>query len=223
MNPKGLTGQSLKVFEAIKKSDLLQEYMLIGGTTLSIQINNRLSEDLDFCKWQDNPETLNKEVNWPELEKFLKTIGNVRTDIIDLYQVNFFLDDIKITFYSNAITTFSEIQTGCTFDYINLASVNSIGAMKLEVMSRRNLFRDYYDIYSILKEGISLKEIVSKSTRYSHYRMKTKNILGIISNGSLFRKEEKFSLLEPRYNVSSQDIQSFIRGEINKEYGPGES
>jgi hypothetical protein len=41
-------------------------------------------------------------------------------------------------FYSNAITTFSEIQTGCKFDYITLASVNSIEVMKLEVMSRRN-------------------------------------------------------------------------------------
>jgi predicted nucleotidyltransferase component of viral defense system len=219
MNPNGLTTKGLKVFEAIKKSDLLQEYILIGGTALSIQINNRLSEDLDFCKWQDKPEILNKEVNWPELEKFMKTIGNVRTDIIDLYQVNFFLDDVKITFYSNAITTFSEIEIASQFENITLASVASIGAMKLEVLSRRNLFRDYYDIYSILKEGISLKELVSKSGRYSLYRMKTKSILGLISNGSLFRKEENFALLEPKYNLNSQDIQSYIRGVIKKEYG----
>ena len=218
MNRKGLTPPGLKVFEAIKKSDLLQEYILIGGTALSLQINNRLSEDLDFCKWQDNPEIHNKEVNWPELEKFLRTIGNVRTDIIDLYQVNFFLDQVKITFYSNAITTFREIETGYKIDNITLAAVHSIGVMKLEVMSRRNLFRDYYDIYSILKEGISLKKIVSKGSRFSLHRMKTKNILGIISNGSLFRKEEKFSLLRPRYDVTSSDIQIFIRDIINKEY-----
>jgi predicted nucleotidyltransferase component of viral defense system len=73
MNPKGLTTKSLKVFEAIQKSDLLQEYILIGGTALSMQINNRQSEDLDFCKWQDNPEIQNKEVNWPELEKFFSS------------------------------------------------------------------------------------------------------------------------------------------------------
>jgi hypothetical protein len=91
--------------------------------------------------------------------------------------------------------------------------------MKLEVMSRRNLFRDYYDIYSILKEGISLKELVSKSSRFSQHRMKTKGVLGIISDGSLFRKEEKFSLLEPRYNVNSTDIQEFIREIIKLEYG----
>jgi hypothetical protein len=57
-NPKGLTPQSLKVFEAIKKSDLLHEYILIGGIAPSLQIYNRLSEDLDFCKWQDNQKIL---------------------------------------------------------------------------------------------------------------------------------------------------------------------
>ena len=155
MNLKGLTSQSLKVFEAIKKSDLLQEYILIGGGALSLQINNRISEDLDFCKCQNNPGIHNKEVNWPELEKFLKTIGNVRTDIIDLFQVNFFLDEVKITFYSNALTTFSEIENGDKFDNITLASVISIGAMKLEVMARRNLFRDYYDLYSIRSSYVS--------------------------------------------------------------------
>jgi hypothetical protein len=36
MNHKGLTSESLEVFEAIKKSDLFQEYILIGGTALSI-------------------------------------------------------------------------------------------------------------------------------------------------------------------------------------------
>jgi hypothetical protein len=76
------------------------------------------------------------------------------------------------------------------------------------------------NIYSILKEGISLKELVSKSGRYSFYRMKTKSILGLISNGSLFRKEENFAFLEPKYNLSLQDIQFFIRGIINKEFGP---
>jgi hypothetical protein len=49
--------------------------------------------------------------------------------------------------------------------------------------------------------------------------MKTKGVLGIISDGSLFRKEEKFSLLEPRYNVNSTDIQEFIREIIKLEYG----
>ncbi len=116
MNIQGLTPMSLKVFEDIKKSDLFQEYILIGGTALSLQINARLSEDLDFCKWQDDPR-------------------------------------------------------------------------------------------------------INKSGRFSLHRMKTKGILSTISNGSLFKKEENFSLLNPKYNSSSIDIETFIREIILKEYG----
>ena len=219
MNLQGLTPQSLKIFEQIKESEIFQEYTLIGGTALSIQINNRLSEDLVFCKWQDNPATKKTDVNWPQIEKYLKTIGTVKTDIIDLQQVNFYVNDVKITFYSNAITTFREIETKVRFDNISLATINSIGVMKLEVMMRIHLFRDYYDLYSILKEGISIKEIVAKSGRFSLHRMKTKGILGIILNGSLFRKEENFSLLLPKYTVTSTDIQVYIRELIQCEFG----
>lgn len=34
---------------------------------------------------------------------------------------------------------------------IKLASIEAILAMKLEVMLRRMKFRDYYDVYSIIK------------------------------------------------------------------------
>jgi hypothetical protein len=219
VNLQGLTTGSLAVFEQLKKSELFQEYILIGGTALSIQINSRLSEDLDFCKWHSNPKTLNKSVNWPILETYLKTIGEVKTDIIDLHQVNFILNNVKITFYSNPITSFREIETKIAFNNISVATVSSIGGMKLEVMSRRNIFRDYYDLYSILKEGVSLKEIVLKCGRLSFHRMNTKGILGIISNGTNFRKEENFSLLKPKYDVDSSDIQDYIRELIQKEFG----
>lgn len=200
---KGLYPDTEQVFNLIKRSEILKDYILIGGTALSIQIDHRFSEDLDFCKWQDDPKILNKEISWPEIERSLKLFGSVKTDIPDLYQVNFYLNDIKISFYSNALASSLEIQTSITFDHIRLADIKSLGAMKLEVMSRRNLFRDYYDIYSILQEGITLKDLVKCCGTYSRHRMKSKAILSILSNSSLFKYEENFDLLEPRYKRGS--------------------
>lgn len=219
MDIQGLSSQTLEVFNAIKDSDLFCEYVLIGGSALSIQLQNRLSEDLDFCKWQDNPGIKGKEIDWPAVEKFLEKLGSVRTEVLDLFQVNFFVKDVKLSFYSNSITTYREIESGPKFGKILLSEVGSIGVMKLEVLSRRNLFRDYYDIYSVLKENVSLKELVLRAARYSCHRMKTKSILSIISDGSRFRKEENFSLLSPKYNVTSGDIETYIRERIRKEFG----
>lgn len=221
MNIQGLTPRTLEVFNEIKDSDLFSEYWLIGGTALSIQVQNRLSEDLDFCKWQDNPGISNNEVDWPVIEKFLGKMGSIRTEVLDLFQVNFFVKEVKLSFYSNSITTFREIEKGPCFGKIQLPTVESIGAMKFEVLSRRNIYRDYYDIYSILKENFSLKELVLKAGRYSLHRMKSKTILGIISDGTRFRKEEDFSLLSPKYDVTSVDIQAYVREKIINEFGPG--
>ena len=46
-------------------------------------------------------------------------------------------------------------------DNLKLADIPAIGAMKMEVMLRRSNFRDYYDIYSIVKSGIDIRELVS--------------------------------------------------------------
>lgn len=216
---KGLSLDAEQVFNSIKQFEIFKEYILIGGTALSLQIHHRLSEDLDFCKWQDDLKISNKEIPWPEIEKNLKLFGPVKTDILDLYQVNFFLNDVKISFYSNALASSLDVQTSIAFEQIRLADIYSLGAMKLEVMSRRNLFRDYYDVYSILLEGILLKDLVTRCGTYSRHRMKSKTILSILSNSSLFKYEENFDLLEPKYLVNSKDIETYLRNQIRKEYG----
>jgi len=215
---KGLSPDTEQVFDLIKRFEIFKDYVLIGGTALSVQINHRLSEDLDFCKWQDDPKTRNKEIPWPEIEKILNLAGTVKTDILDLYQVNFSLNNVKISFYSNALANSIDIRTSIAFEQIRVADIKSLGAMKLEVMSRRNLFRDYYDVYSILQEGILLEELVRSCGNYSRHRMKTKTILAILSNSSLFKYEENFGLLVPKYQVNSKDIETYIRARILKEF-----
>lgn len=215
---KGLSPDTEAVFNSIKRLEIFKEYILVGGTALSVQTDHRLSEDLDFCKWQDDPKIPGKEIDWPEIEKNLKLSGPVKTDILDLYQVNFSLNNIKLLFYSNALANSREVQTSISFEQIRVADIKSLGAMKLEVMSRRNLFRDYYDVYSILREGILLKDLVRSCGTYSRHRLKSKTILSILSNGSLFKYEENFELLEPRYKVNSKDIEVYIRSRILKEF-----
>ena len=51
---QGLAEKTEKLFEKISNLASLKGYTLIGGTALSLQINKRLSEDLDFCKWSTN-------------------------------------------------------------------------------------------------------------------------------------------------------------------------
>ena len=94
---------------------------------------------------------------------------------------------------------------------IRLADVESIGIMKMEAMMRRSKFRDYYDIYSILKSGIDIYRMIPAALEHSGHRLKTKGLMAMLTNGQLFRKDEQFASLCPKYDVSSTDIQEYIK------------
>ena len=44
----GLTDSTKEVFESVSKLECIKDLILCGGTGISIQLNHRLSEDLDF-------------------------------------------------------------------------------------------------------------------------------------------------------------------------------
>lgn len=53
---KGLAPHTQQVFEAVSKLECIKPYLLVGGTALSLQIDTRQSEDLDFMKWRNSKD-----------------------------------------------------------------------------------------------------------------------------------------------------------------------
>lgn len=94
---------------------------------------------------------------------------------------------------------------------IRLADVESIGIMKMEAMMRRSKFRDYYDIYSILKNGADIKTLIPQALEHSGHKLKSKGLMAMLSNGALFKKDEQFTQLQPIYDVSPSDIEAYIK------------
>lgn len=214
---KGLAVHTEKIFESISKLKSINEYVLIGGTALSLQLGHRLSEDLDFCKWKKSNNN-KEEVAWYSIEKELDSIGNIQAkDIIDLNQANFILNDVKLSFYANNLNKQPSNSNIISFkNNIRLMDIKTIGIMKIEVMLRRSTFRDYYDLYSILKEGINFSELVEGALKYSGHKLKTKDILAILSNGDRFIKDDKFENLNPKYEITVNQIQDYMIKEIKK-------
>ncbi len=216
---KGLAPHTVKVFEKISGLDCIKDYILIGGTALSLQIDKRLSEDLDFCKWSLNPGIDKPSVDWNRIEQELnEKVGKVsNVDVLDFNQVNFIVEGVKISFYANQNNRSPIEKTTQIINNIKVPDIETIGVMKLEVMLRRSKFRDYYDLYSILREGVSLNSILDNAVKYSENRIKSKNICGFISNGENFKKDKEFELLSPKYNINSYDIARFIINKLKAE------
>lgn len=81
----------------------------------------------------------------------------------------------------------------------------------MEVMLRRSNFRDYYDIYSILKTGVNIHDLVSLALTYSGHKLKSKNLLAMLTNGNRFSRDAHFEQLEPVYTVTAQEIEAYIK------------
>ncbi len=207
---KGLAPHTQKIFDAVSNLPCIQPYFLVGGTALSLQLGTRQSEDLDFMKWRTS-KSEKMEIPWYQIEKELATIGEIQhKDLLDIDHVEYKVEGVKFSFY--ACPKYSPVTNPVLYqNYIKLADIKSIGAMKMEVLLRRSNFRDYYDIYSILQSGVPIKELVSLALSYSGHKLKTKNLLAMLTNGNRFSRDEHFEQLGPIYPVTAKEIEEYIK------------
>lgn len=210
----GLAPHTGQIFEAVSRLECIKPYVLVGGTALSIQLGTRQSEDLDFMSWRKSRDE-KREVDWPEIRKELESIGTVeKCDILDIDHVEFVVNGVKISFYANP--NYSPLQNEIPYmNNLRIADLVAIGAMKMEVMLRRSKFRDYYDIYSLIIAGVSLPEMISLALKYSGHRLKSKNLLAMLTRSERFVSDDQFLALAPKYSITPKEIEEKIKSVLN--------
>lgn len=128
------------------------EFYLAGGTALALQLGHRISVDFDFFALDD--------FNLNSLQKKIDTLfKGYRLNAIQIEAGTYTLlinDEIKLSFFKivhKAIKPFTESE------WFKLCSELEIGAMKISALFRA-AFRDYVDIYFLLKK-YNLEEIIN--------------------------------------------------------------
>lgn len=210
----GLAPHTREIFEAVSRLECIKPYILVGGTALSLQLGTRQSEDLDFMSWRKSKND-KREVNWFEIQKELEQIGIVeKLDLLDIDHVEFVVSGVKISFYANP--NFSPITNEIAYiNNLRLADPLAIGAMKMEVMLRRSKFRDYYDIYSLIMAGVDLSAMIELALKYSGHKLKSKNLLAMLTRSDRFIIDDNFRTLSPTYTVTPLQIENTIKSVLD--------
>jgi predicted nucleotidyltransferase component of viral defense system len=189
------TADVLKIFA--DKACFLANYVLAGGSALTLHICHRKSEDLYFFTFEDS-------FNKTEILDFLSCFKN-RQIINDTdEQIDLLCNNIKVTFF-NAKWNFLRPLHIMTF---NLASLENIAAMKIHTLFLRAKFRDYYDVYSIAKSHMSLQNIYDCSQKIIpgiNYRLFCTALTYIDDI-----EDDDISHLEPEEPVTKQAIRAFF-------------
>lgn len=176
----------------------LENYVLVGGSALTLHLCHRKSEDLDFFTYNDN---FDKQEIFQYIKKFQnKEILNQTDEQIDLL-----LNGVKVTFFNSKWSFLKPLQ----IQNFNLASLESIAAMKVNVLFLRAKYRDYYDLYFLAKECYSLRKIFSYSL----------NILDgitfkLFSIALLYIddiEDDNITYLEPKEDITKESIRDFFQ------------
>lgn len=206
----GLRQETIPVFEAVSQMEVVKGLYLCGGTAQSLQMKHRKSEDLDF-------ELLGLRKERPMLDfsaistEVTIIFPDCRKEFLGKNQMQIFVNgNVKLSFFrpENAVP---ELGKGFVYNNIVTPSLQELLGMKLFTIAVRSAFRDYYDIYALLREGYDLAKGVEYAGKFSRHTIHSKFIYSILLNENYFSKPEGFSLLEPKYDVSTQDIANFIR------------
>jgi predicted nucleotidyltransferase component of viral defense system len=192
----------LPLFKIFKK-----DFYLAGGTGLALQLGHRKSYDFDFFS----------EERFNENKLFKKIISNLGdhqvqktlADKISLFVV--FDNEINVNFL---YYRYPLIKPTIKTKYISLASLEDIAFMKLLAISERIEFKDYVDIYYILKR-ITLKKLII------FFEKKIKDVdVNFILKTLVDFEEVKIEPLEfmPSKKVNLEKIKKFIIKEVKNLY-----
>ena len=66
----------------------------------------------------------------------------------------------------------------------------------------------------ILKEGGDINKMIATALEHSDHKLRTRGLLNVLTSGKYFMKEKDFDELMPVYDVSSDEIQEYIKTKL---------
>ncbi|MDO9510187.1 MAG: nucleotidyl transferase AbiEii/AbiGii toxin family protein [Bacteroidales bacterium] len=146
-----------------------KEFYLVGGTAIALHIGHRRSIDFDLFKF--NPL---------RPKKIIDTISGFEYPYVVTRrvaeQLNATVHDVKFTFfqYPFEINAAEKVD-----DILRLPNLLDLTAMKAYALGRRSKWKDYVDLYFLLKDHYTVSQIAKRSN----------DIFGQLFSEKLFRAQ----------------------------------
>lgn len=149
--------------------ELSEGFGLVGGTAIALHIGHRRSSDYDLFSIKEfNTFDIQKKIFKREL------IDQVLVDQKDEYTI--LIKGVKITFFYYPFNI--EFKENFN-DICHMGDLLTLGALKAYALGRRVKWKDYVDLYFIMKDYHSINEII----------VRAKEIFKTNFNEKLFRSQ----------------------------------
>lgn len=146
-----LSEQQIELLPLI--SQFKREYYLVGGTAIALQIGHRQSIDFDLFK----DKNLRKSDIYKKIHSKTK---NVINSYEDANQLNLIVNGVKLTFFQ---FPYEIPKNKGLKNTIKMPDLLTLSAMKAFALGKRAKWKDYVDLYFLIKYHFSVEEISAKA------------------------------------------------------------
>ena len=145
-------------------------WVLVGGTAITLHIGHRISHDLDLV-WAHPRCSLNTEdLPRRRMDRLLNAVSkkfrvdkavnigdeqDFMNDGLDLddFQQDFIISGVKVTFFKGSRDVCDILNaTPLRYDALHIASLDQLFQMKCIAINERQKSRDYFDVYTMIKD-----------------------------------------------------------------------
>jgi hypothetical protein len=128
---------------------------LVGGTAISLHIGHRASIDFDLF-------SLNKLSKLTIKQKIAKIPLKKYIIFEDTDQIHYHLNDVKLTFFQYPYPVEHPLKIE---KYLTMPTLLSLAAMKAFALGRRAKWKDYVDLYFLIKDYFSIAQISKEAEK----------------------------------------------------------
>jgi hypothetical protein len=180
-------------------SQFKRSFYLVGGTAIALHIGHRHSIDFDLftIKKLNKSRIKQKVYELPYTKKMF---------LEDIDQIHFSINGVKTTFF---LYPYPVEHLDIVGGFISIPSLLSLSAMKAFALGRRAKWKDYVDLFFLLRDYFSIQEI----------SMEAEKIFGQLFSSKLFRSQLAFHKdidysepveFLPGFEVSEQEVKDFL-------------
>lgn len=131
-----------------------REFYLVGGTAIALYLGHRKSIDFDLFKLGH----INHKKNLERIQQSGYTYQITRRVT---EQMNLILNDVKVTFFQYP---FDVQATQNVENIFRVPTLLDLAAMKAYALGRRSKWKDYVDLYFLLKDHFTIEQIYTRAT-----------------------------------------------------------
>lgn len=196
MHTEILNANQLDLLPLVKQ--FKREFYLVGGTAIALHLGHRRSIDFDLFKFSAlKPKSI------------IQTISDLGFQYIITRrvteQLNVNIHDVKFTFFQYPFKVSANEKLE---DILRLPTLIDLAAMKAYALGRRSKWKDYVDLYFILNEHFTVKQISDRTTDLFGQLFSEKLFRAQLSYYSDIDYTEAVDYLVPP--VSEDKIKSFL-------------